>query len=152
MHQQISFTSFHVMYELNTCNGCILNRKNIYIVSPKWRWQTLDSNYPASSMIVIRYLSFLCLNKCIYIYTWPDVCVFQWIKYEHYIPETSTQSDWRKFHGSSCKSKYQSVKHFLIFLIIPDFSWFGAIHDFFLNFMWKLLISPDFQLYSNLFI
>ena len=30
-------------------------------------------NNPVSSMIVIRYLSFLCLNKCIYIYTWPDV-------------------------------------------------------------------------------
>lgn len=107
-----------LLYELNTCNGCILNRKNIYLVSPKWRWQTPDSfpslfiacfyfvhiyiiivskktittfsgrlseiircyfscvfkiNNPVSSMIVIRYLSFLCLNKCIYIYTWPDV-------------------------------------------------------------------------------
>ena len=42
----------------------------------------------------------------------------------------------------------QSVKHFLIFLSIPDFSWFVAIPDIFLNFMWKLLITPDFQLFT----
>ena len=39
------------------------------------------------------------------------------------------------------QSQWQSVKHFLIFLIIP-------IPDFFLNFMWKLLITPDFQLFT----
>ena len=43
---------------------------------------------------------------------------------------------------------FHPVKHFLIFLNIPDFSWFWAIPDFFLIFMWKLLITPDFQLFT----
>ena len=42
----------------------------------------------------------------------------------------------------------QSAKHFLIFLVIPDFSWLWAIPYFFWISSEKLLITNDFQLFT----